>query len=129
MQPLGNVYTFIIVSVPLLSSITFSNQYDVLFFTLLSTSMVHLTRFFVVVHHPILLLLTPHNPARLSYAFYFTFGLLGTFRISCFYRSPRLCTHRVANILNSPPNMRFMHAYINLCVHFQWVCWVCCHLL
>ena len=34
------------------------------------------------------IIMTPHNPTILSYAFPCMFVLLGTLRISCFYRSP-----------------------------------------
>ena len=48
-HPLGNVYPLIIVAVTLTPSITFSKHYDVLFCTVVSTIIVHVTKCCVVV--------------------------------------------------------------------------------
>ena len=49
MYPLGNFYQLIMVAVSMLSSITFSNQDNFLLFTVVPTSMLNVTRCFVVV--------------------------------------------------------------------------------
>ena len=56
----------------------------------------------LLLHHYVVRLLTAHNPARLSYAFYCMLVFLGTSRILRLYIFPVICIHHVVNTLDLP---------------------------
>ena len=82
-QPEVHVYPLIIVAILLMPIITLSYQ-DVLLYKPAQCISLDVL---MLLYHPVICLLTPHNPEILPYVFYYTFVFLVTFRISYLYIS------------------------------------------
>ena len=95
---LGDFYQLIIVAVTLPSSITFSNQDNILFYILVSTIMVYVTRLCVVVTSSCNFSPDPPQPFKLIIFIFLHFLILRKLHNFTFLYLHRLCIHHVSNM-------------------------------